>query len=248
MRAPAESFSPTIGVPLRAARSIACAILRACILPRLPPATVPSPGASTCPSPSIASTNTPSSWKLPLSSSRAIRSRAVAFPASCCRSIRTCPPPRAMRLRRSSISAVSSWIRASPPSSISEDTPRRSDRIGPIASASGSAVAVQDDDAGLAFVDEPLTPGELLAERRVVRSLGDGPQRLGLGPGRLDLVLERCDRRPVADHPVELDERQEPHLQDADQRDDAQEPKRSPGRRVGGVHGAPLRSSDMGEV
>jgi hypothetical protein len=46
------------------------------------------------------------------SSSASRRSRAVSLPAACCRAMRASPPPLWTRLRRSSISAVSSFIQA----------------------------------------------------------------------------------------------------------------------------------------
>src|SRR5437763_3682736 len=124
--APPESFSPTIGTPVFIARSITLQILRAYASEREPPKTVKSwantkagrpwirPDPVTTPSPGIfcfciskswvwCTTNLSISVKEPGSSRSSSRSRAVFFPALCCRRIRSSPPA----------SSASTWRRRS---------------------------------------------------------------------------------------------------------------------------------------
>src|SRR6266436_36548 len=124
MRAPPESLRPITGAPLRMARSIIFTIFCALDSESEPPNTVKScaktytsrpstrPNPVTNPSPAgrCASipksvqwwrTNLSSSSKVPSSSNKLIRSRAVSLPALCSRSRRSSPPPAsASSLRR----------------------------------------------------------------------------------------------------------------------------------------------------
>src|SRR5437763_2017323 len=124
--APPQAFSPVIGTPVCIARSITWQLLRAYASERDPPKTVKSwaktkagrpwirPDPVTAPSPRIfcfcmskswvwCTTNLSISAKEPGSSRRSSRSRAVFFPALCCRRIRSSPPA----------SSASTWRRRS---------------------------------------------------------------------------------------------------------------------------------------
>src|SRR5712664_531456 len=116
MRAPPESFRPMTGAPARIARSMILQIFSALVSESEPPKTVKSwaktyttrplmrPKPVTKPSPAGRCscmpkstqrwrTNLSSSWKVPSSSRRWMRSRAVSLPALCSRSRRSGPPP-----------------------------------------------------------------------------------------------------------------------------------------------------------
>src|SRR6266516_4123469 len=133
MRAPPESLSPTIGAPLRTARSITLQIFSACASESEPPNTVKScantytrrpsmrPHPVTTPSPrnfcsaspkSVARcvTKRSSSTKVPGSSSTSRRSRAVILPFSCCACTRSAPPPCSASARLRCSSSSLSWM------------------------------------------------------------------------------------------------------------------------------------------
>ena len=124
MRAPPESFSPTIGAPSFIARSMIFTIFAALVSEIDPPKTVKSCAkAKTCrPSTSPWPVTTPSPGTIVLlhaevaaavrdelvellegagSKSSSIRSRAVSLPAACCRFWRSSPPPSSARRSRS---------------------------------------------------------------------------------------------------------------------------------------------------
>src|SRR5213078_2134119 len=126
IRAPPESLRPMTGVPVFSARSITLQILRAYASEREPPKTVKSwaktnagrpwirPDPVTTPSPSTfwfcmskswlwCTTNLSISVKEPGSSRSSSRSRAVFFPALCCRRTRSSSPA----------SSASTWRRRS---------------------------------------------------------------------------------------------------------------------------------------
>src|SRR5512140_381107 len=134
MRAPPESFSPTRGAPTFIARSMSLQIFAAFVSERDPPKTVKScaktntgrpstrtdPATTPSPGISFAGSSIPKSrarWttkgsissKEPGSPRSSTRSRAVSFPALCCFSRRSAPPPsRDFSLRASSVASRSS--------------------------------------------------------------------------------------------------------------------------------------------
>src|ERR1700722_18219994 len=124
IRAPPESFSPTIGDPSFIARSMIFTIFAALVSDNEPPKTVKSwakantcrpstvPCPATTPSPGTICSSMPKSrqrWvtslstssKVPGSNSSSIRSRAVSLPAACCFCRRASPPPSSARRSRS---------------------------------------------------------------------------------------------------------------------------------------------------
>src|SRR5258706_6506692 len=131
MRAPPESFSPTMGAPTFIARSISLQIFAAFVSEREPPntvkscaktkigrpstravpATTPSPRISFC-GPSIPKSrqrgtrNGSISSKEPGSPSSSTRSRAESLPALCCFSSRSAPPPARAAPRRAPRRAI----------------------------------------------------------------------------------------------------------------------------------------------
>src|SRR6185295_18493320 len=135
MRAPPESFSPTIGTPTFMARSMILQTLAAYVSLRDPPNTVKSwanaktarpstrPWPVITPSPGMRCASMPKSWlrcttnrssssKVPGSRSRWRRSRAESFPSDFWRASRSGPPPASaslfLRLSSSSRSLLKS--------------------------------------------------------------------------------------------------------------------------------------------
>jgi hypothetical protein len=130
MRAPPESFRPTMGAPIFIARSMILQIFAAFVSDSEPPNTVKSCAkANTCrpstrpcpvttPSPGTCCSSIPksrqrcvtslsTSSKVPGSNSKSMRSRAVSLPLSCWRRSRSSPPPSsARRSRPASVSIV----------------------------------------------------------------------------------------------------------------------------------------------
>ena len=133
MRAPPESFSPTTGTPIFAARSMILTTFSAKTSPSDPPkavkswlntamrrpSTVPWPVMTASPRMCLSSMPKPlARWtakasvstKLPSSSSRWTRSRAVSLPLSCCLAIAFSPPPDSASAWRRSSSAIFSAV------------------------------------------------------------------------------------------------------------------------------------------
>ena len=135
MRAPPASNRPMIGARVFSAMSWILVIFPACASESEPPNTVKSlantnacrpftvPQPVTTPSPGIlvfsmpksvlrCCTKVSNSSKLPLSSRRSMRSRAVSLPRLCCASMRASPPPSLAPARRcSSLSMMSFMVR-----------------------------------------------------------------------------------------------------------------------------------------